>query len=93
MPGPFRTSGSPKSPDSPTATGKDMEGSDLLTKHLQENAPSINKSSQPRRDKHNSFLLLHIHGPRASKSLHSRNSKEGLASDKTQEETFIDLFI
>lgn len=43
-----------------------------------------------------SSLLLHAHSPGCQlthKSFHSRNSIEGLASDKTQEEKFIDLFI
>lgn len=80
-----------KSPHSPAAEGKEREGSDRPTKQLPENA-----SPQLYRDSTDSSLLLHAHRPGCQlthKSFHSRNSIEGLASDKTQEEKFIDLFI
>lgn len=67
-----------------------LKGSDPPTKQLPENAPP-----QLYCDRHR-FILLHAHSPGSQltrKSLHSRNSKEGLASDKIQEEKFIDLFI
>lgn len=70
--------------------GKRLREVTRPTKQFPENAPP-----QLYRDRHR-FILLHTHSPGSQltgKSLHSRNSKEGLASDKTQEEKFIDLFI
>lgn len=89
MPGPFCTSSPPKSPDSPAAKRKDAEGNDPLTKQLRECSYVKPWQSQfiPPVSHTQSWCQL------TRKSLHSRNSKEGLASDKAHEEKFIDLFI